>query len=78
MSRSRKRTPIIPTASGSEKWDKAKWHRRHRASERVLLQAEGEDHTPRSHHENSSLWLMNKDGKHYYRTEELCPKDMRK
>ncbi len=44
MSRSRKKTPIFGhTGSISEAADKAAWHRRHRANERVGLQTEGPD-----------------------------------
>jgi hypothetical protein len=67
MSRRHKHVPIFDhTKKESEAWDKAAWHRRHRVSERVRLQAEGEDYTARSHRERSSTWSMAKDGKHYW------------
>lgn len=78
MSRSKRKTPIIPiTTAESEAYDKAKWHRRHRREERERLKVEGQDYTARSHKEHSSTWRMEKDGKAYWGT-EITPKEMRK
>jgi hypothetical protein len=67
VSRSRKKTPIFGhTTSTSEAEDKAAWHRRHRAVERVRLQTEGEDYITASHHANSNPATFAKDGKHYW------------
>ncbi|SAL87161.1 hypothetical protein AWB68_08299 [Caballeronia choica] len=67
MSRSRKKTPIFAhTTSTSEAADKAAWHRRHRAKERVRLQTEGPNYLERSHRENSNAATFDKDGKHYW------------
>jgi hypothetical protein len=67
MSRSVKKTPIFGhTTADSEAEDKAAWHRRHRAVERVRLQASGEDYQARSHQANSNSATFAKDGKHYW------------
>lgn len=62
-SRSRKKTPIFGhTTCTSEATDKATWHRRYRAIERVRRRAEGEDYTAHSHRENSNAATFAKDG----------------
>ncbi len=75
MSRSYRRTPILPvTNSHSEKIDKKQWHRRWRTQERVRLtvrlrrsgQAGLEDYLPIAVREISNPWRMDKDGKSYW------------
>ncbi len=74
MSRSRKKTPIFGhTTCTSEATDKATWHRRYRAIERVRRRAEGEDYTAHSHRENSNAATFAKDGKHYWATAISTP-----
>lgn len=78
MSRSKRKKPISGiTTSGSEVWDKAKWHRRHRREERERLKVDPLGYVWRSHKEHSSLWNMFKDGKFYW-GKEVSPKTMRK
>jgi len=78
MSRSKRKTPIVPvTTANSEAWDKAKWHRRHRREERARLKASGVNYVARSYKEHSSPWTMEKDGKLYWGS-GASPKEMRK
>lgn len=75
MSRSYRRTPILPvTNSHSEKIDKKQWHRRWRTHERVRLTAKLrrngetglEDYLPVAVREISNPSRMDKDGKSYW------------
>ncbi|MGF6856018.1 hypothetical protein [Paraburkholderia sp. CI3] len=65
------------TSSDSEAWDKGKWHRRHRRAEGERLKVAGTEYVPQSHHEHSSTWTMDKDGKQYFDAARY-PRDMRK
>jgi hypothetical protein len=60
MSRSRKKTPVIGHAADSEKEDKALWHRRMRARERLAL---AKDKEMPDVNEVSNPWYMGKDGR---------------
>ncbi|MGD9787569.1 MAG: hypothetical protein AB7U30_06410 [Sulfuricellaceae bacterium] len=75
MSRSYRRTPILPVTNGrSEKFDKKQWHRRWRLHERIRLTARLrggdevalEGYLPVAVREVSNLWGMDKDGKSYW------------
>ena len=60
MSRSRKKTPVIGIAAESERADKARWHRRMRARERLALAQSKEMPDIK---EVSNPWYMGKDGR---------------
>jgi hypothetical protein len=74
MSRSYRRTPILPVTNGrSEKFDKKQWHRRWRLHERIRLTARLrgdatalDGHLPVAVREISNPWDMYKDGKSYW------------
>jgi hypothetical protein len=70
MSNSFRKTPIIGiTKAPSEKADKRRANKAHRANQK-------KSELPVDRRESSDTWLMAKDGKCYYR--ELDPKLLRK
>jgi hypothetical protein len=69
MSRSFKHAPFLANCSGSEKYDKQKWHRRYRAACRVAI-ARGVD-LP-DYRTLSDPWGMNKDGRTWYGRAEIA------
>jgi hypothetical protein len=71
MSRSYKKTPIIGyTTCRSEKYDKFIWHKKCRLHERInlekLIKEDLEEHCSIQNFQVSNVWLMGKDGKHYF------------
>jgi len=75
MSRSRRKTPIIPmTLCRSERRDKQCWHRAWRRAERNALTAllsdrHVEAHLPWVRNDVSDVWTMSKDGRTYWSAE---------
>ncbi len=71
MSRSYKKTPIMGhTTCQSERHDKRAWHKRWRLHERHNIDSlnhdDFEQYSPVDFKEVSNVWLMGKDGKHYF------------
>ena len=68
MSRSKIKTPIYGSCSGSEKADKKAWHTRFRQKEKQRLHIFSlqTEHISTHELEVSNVWSMNKDGKRYY------------
>ncbi len=82
MSRSKKKNPFNGIAGGSEKYDKRKanriFRRKTKRENRLIDPFAGErDHKYPKMREVSNKWLMNKDGKFYFK-EDQYPKLMRK
>jgi len=71
MSRSRRKTPILPiTTCRSEREDKKRWHQRWRSRERTALASASPEalsaHFPLLENDVINVWAMGKDG-HAYR-----------
>jgi len=71
MSRSRRKTPIVGyTTCRSEREDKKLWHQRWRPHERTALTGASPDalsaHLPLLEKQVSNVWMMGKDGRHYW------------
>ena len=77
MSHSKRKTPIFGyTTAESEKEDKQKANRKYRRTAKERLREDGGDESIPDCKAVSNRWLMQKDGKSYYR--EADEKDMRK
>jgi len=76
MGKSRRKTPIFSNGGGSEKDDKRIANRKLRRKSKSLLKNFHENIIMPIIREVSNVWLMNKDGKHYWG--DVSKKDMRK
>jgi hypothetical protein len=84
MSKSYRKTPIVPVAGASDKWDKRLSNRKFRKKEKTILRDFQQDSSilPEDLNEVSDVWGFAKDGKVYISEEEeklsWCKKALRK